>query len=49
MQGNNALSLGRDGEIRQLNPVETVVKLFLKKDTPKIRGTMESDEESNYE
>lgn len=49
MQGNNALFLGRDGEIRQLNPVETVVKLFLKKDTSKIRDTMESDEESNYE
>lgn len=28
--------------------VETVVKLSLKKDTPKIEVTMESDEESNY-
>ena len=28
--------------------VETVVKLFLKKDTPKIEVTMEPDEESNY-
>lgn len=28
--------------------VETVVKLSLKKDTPKIEVTMEPDEESNY-
>ena len=28
--------------------VETVVKLSLKKDTPKIEATMEPDEESNY-
>ena len=28
--------------------VETVVKLSLKKDTPKIQVTMEPDEESNY-
>ena len=28
--------------------VETVVKLSLKKDTPKIEITMEPDEESNY-
>ena len=27
---------------------ETVVKLSLKKDTPKIEVTMEPDEESNY-
>ena len=44
----------RDGrEIRKLlwengNTVETVVKLSLKKDTPKIEVTMEPDEESNY-
>lgn len=30
------------------NNVETVVKLSLKKDTPKIEVTMEPDEESNY-
>ena len=30
------------------NHVETVVKLSLKKDTPKIEITMEPDEESNY-
>ena len=29
-------------------PVETVVKLSLKKDTPKIEVTMEPEEESNY-
>ena len=28
--------------------VETVVKLYLKKDTPKIEVTMKPDEESNY-
>ena len=28
--------------------VETIVKLSLKKDTPKIEATMEPDEESNY-
>ena len=28
--------------------VETVVKLSLKKDTPKIEVTMKPDEESNY-
>lgn len=28
--------------------VETVVKLSLKKDTPKIVGTMKPDEKSNY-
>ena len=28
--------------------VETVVKLSLQKDTPKIEVTMEPDEESNY-
>ena len=28
--------------------VETVVKLSLKKDTPKIEATMEADEESDY-
>ena len=28
--------------------VETVVKLSLKKDTPKIEVTMEPDDESNY-
>lgn len=28
--------------------VETVAKLSLKKDTPKIEVTMEPDEESNY-
>ena len=28
--------------------VETVVKLYLKKETPKIEVTMEPDEESNY-
>ena len=28
--------------------VETVVKLSLKKDTPKIEVTMEPDEDSNY-
>ena len=40
-------------EVRRLlwekgNTVETVVKLSLKKDTPKIEVTMEPDEESNY-
>lgn len=40
----NDLSIGLDnGE-----HVETVVKLSLKKDTPKIEVTMEPDEESNY-
>ncbi|WP_363348210.1 recombinase family protein [Eubacterium sp. LMAG:50] len=44
----------RDGqEVRRLlwekgNTVETVVKLSLKKDTPKIEVTMEPEEESNY-
>ena len=34
---------------KKLSPhVETVVKLSLKKDTPKIEVTMEPDEESNY-
>ena len=37
-----ALSLDNDTQN------ETVVKLSLKKDTPKIEVTMESDEESNY-
>lgn len=41
------------GEVTELlwdkgNTVETVVKLSLKKDTPKIEVTMEPDEESNY-
>ena len=42
---------GNEGkEIRLLNEtsVETVVKLSLKKDTPKIEITMEPDDESNY-
>ena len=42
---------GSEGDrIRLLNElnVETVVKLSLKKDTPKIELTMEPDEESNY-
>ena len=44
----------REGqEVRRLlwekgNTVETVVKLSLKKDTPKIEVTMKPDEESNY-
>lgn len=33
---------------QQTYHVETVVKLSLKKDTPKIEVTMEPDEESNY-
>ena len=37
-----ALSLDNDTQN------ETVVKLYLKKDTPKIEVTMEPDEESNY-
>jgi hypothetical protein len=41
------------GEVTELlwdkgNTVETVVKLSLKKDTPKIEVTMEPEEESNY-
>ena len=47
----------RGYEVKTVQPVdqfchtvhcETVVKLSLKKDTPKIEGTMEPDEESNY-
>ncbi len=33
---------------REQRTAETVVKLSLKKDTPKIEVTMEPDEESNY-
>ena len=35
-------------KFQQTYHVETVVKLSLKKDTPKIEVTMEPDEESNY-
>lgn len=34
--------------LEKLSKLETVVKLSLKKDTPKIEVTMEPDEESNY-
>ena len=34
--------------LEKLSTLETVVKLSLKKDTPKIEVTMEPDEESNY-
>lgn len=37
-----------DINLEQSSHVETVVKLSLKKDTPKIEVTMEPDEESNY-
>ena len=39
---------GKCISITLLTHVETVVKLSLKKDTPKIEVTMEPDEESNY-
>ena len=35
-------------KLQNIVHVETVVKLSLKKDTPKIEVTMEPDEESNY-
>ena len=43
----------KDREIEELcwdneSTIETVVKLSIKKDTPKIEVTMEPDEESNY-
>ena len=34
--------------LEKLSTLETVVKLSLKKDTPKIEVTMEPYEESNY-
>ena len=34
--------------LEKLSTLETVVKLSLKKDTPKIEITMEPDDESNY-
>ena len=40
--------LKSDINLEQSSHVETVVKLSLKKDTPKIEVTMEPDEESNY-
>ena len=39
---------GKCNSITLSTHVETVVKLSLKKDTPKIEVTMEPDEESNY-
>ena len=44
MNGRNVLGVDWDNESTD----ETVVKLSLKKDTPKIEVTMEPDEESNY-
>ena len=41
-------TLKSDINLEQSSHVETVVKLSLKKDTPKIEVTMEPDEESNY-
>lgn len=43
-----ARKIGKDIQPIQSSHVETVVKLSLKKDTPKIEVTMEPDEESNY-
>ena len=44
MNGRNVLGVDWDNESTD----ETVVKLSLKKDTPKIEITMEPDDESNY-
>ena len=44
MNGRNVLGVDWDNESTD----ETVVKLSLKKDTPKIEVTMKPDEESNY-
>lgn len=44
MNGRNVLGVDWDNESTD----ETVVKLSLKKDTPKIEVTMEPEEESNY-
>ena len=44
MNGRNVLGVDWDNESTD----ETVVKLSLKKDTPKIEITMKPDEESNY-
>ena len=44
MNGRNVLGVDRDNESTD----ETVVKLSLKKDTPKIEVTMEPEEDSNY-
>ncbi len=44
MNGRNVLGVDWDNESTD----ETVVKLSLKKDTPRIEVTMKPDEESNY-
>ena len=41
-------TLKSDINLEQSSHVETVVKLSLKNDTPKIEVTMEPDEERNY-
>lgn len=43
-----ARKIDEDIQPIQSSHVETVVKLSLKKDTPKIEVTMEPEEESNY-
>lgn len=44
LNGRDVLGVDWDNESTD----ETVVKLSIKKDTPKIEVTMEPDEESNY-